>query len=56
MRYAGRYGVPLQQNPHFPINTLLLMRGAVAMQLRHVERFDAYLTPSSTRSGSTVAT
>lgn len=44
MRHAGRYGVPLQQNPHFPINTLLLMRGAVAMQLRHVERFNAYLT------------
>src|SRR5690606_34706627 len=29
-RFARRYGVPLQFNPHFPINTLALMRGAVA--------------------------
>lgn len=28
-RFAGRYGVPLAFNPHFPINTLQLMRGAV---------------------------
>ncbi len=31
-RFAKRYGVPYKTNPHFPINTLLLMRGAVAMQ------------------------
>ena len=31
-RFAGRYGVPLNLNPHFPINTLALMRGAVAAQ------------------------
>ena len=29
-RFALRYGVPLAFNPHFPINTLNLMRGAVA--------------------------
>jgi 2-hydroxychromene-2-carboxylate isomerase len=29
-RFAVRYGVPFVQNPHFPINTLSLMRGAVA--------------------------
>lgn len=29
-RYAARYGVPFAHNPHFPINTLPLMRGAVA--------------------------
>ena len=27
--FAARYGVPYQWNPHFPINTLALMRGAV---------------------------
>lgn len=32
-RHAARYGVPLRFNPHFPINTLLLMRGATAMQV-----------------------
>jgi 2-hydroxychromene-2-carboxylate isomerase len=31
-RFAKRYGVPYKTNTHFPINTLLLMRGAVAMQ------------------------
>ena len=31
-RFARRYGVPLTVNPHFPINTLNLMRGAVAAQ------------------------
>ena len=29
-RYAKMYGVPLSMNPYFPINTLNLMRGAVA--------------------------
>ncbi|HUX26502.1 MAG TPA: 2-hydroxychromene-2-carboxylate isomerase [Burkholderiales bacterium] len=33
-RWAARYGAPFQRNPHFPINTLTLMRGAVGMQLR----------------------
>jgi 2-hydroxychromene-2-carboxylate isomerase len=31
-RFARRYGVPLQLNPHFPINTLTMMRGAVAAE------------------------
>ena len=31
-RFANRYGVPFNWNPHFPINTLALMRGAVAYQ------------------------
>ena len=30
--FAGRYGVPFAVNPHFPINTLVLMRGAVYAQ------------------------
>jgi 2-hydroxychromene-2-carboxylate isomerase len=29
-RFSSRYGVPLRINPHFPINTLQIMRGAVA--------------------------
>lgn len=29
-RFAAAYGVPLNFNPYFPINTLNLMRGAVA--------------------------
>ncbi len=41
-RWAERYGAPFRLNPHFPINTLVLMRGAVSMQggpdfLRYVE-------------------
>ena len=31
-RFSKRYGVPFNWNPHFPINTLALMRGAVAYQ------------------------
>lgn len=42
-RFARRYGVPMQFNPHFPINTLGLMRGAVAVQLRMPERFDEFV-------------
>jgi 2-hydroxychromene-2-carboxylate isomerase len=40
-RFAARYGVPLTFNPHFPINTLNLMRGAVAAQ--QLGCVDAYL-------------
>ena len=43
-RYARRYQVPMQFNPHFPINTLPLMRAAVAVQQRLPERFEAFLT------------
>jgi 2-hydroxychromene-2-carboxylate isomerase len=42
-RYAKRYGVPLKINPHFPINTLVLMRAVTGMQLRHPERFAAFI-------------
>jgi len=42
-RFAKRYGVTLVVNPHFPINTLTLMRGATGVQLRLPARFDAYL-------------
>ena len=42
-RYAKAYGVPLVVNPHFPINTLTLMRGAAGVQLKQPVRFDDYL-------------
>lgn len=42
-RYARRYGVPLNHNPHFPINTLTLMRGAIGLQLREPARFMPYV-------------
>ena len=42
-RFATRYGVPFHHNPYFPINTLLLMRGAVAIQLKQPDRFLSYV-------------
>ena len=42
-RWATRFGVPLQMNPHFPINTLHLMRGAVAMQMQGEAEFLHYV-------------
>ena len=41
--HARRYGVAFRQNPHFPINTLTLMRGATAVQMHQPERFGAYV-------------
>jgi 2-hydroxychromene-2-carboxylate isomerase len=41
-RWARRYGVGFAHNPHFPINTLVLMRGAVGMQMRDGD-FPKYL-------------
>jgi 2-hydroxychromene-2-carboxylate isomerase len=40
-RFAKRYGVMLNFNTHFPVNTLSLMRGAVAYQA--TEDFDLYV-------------
>jgi 2-hydroxychromene-2-carboxylate isomerase len=39
-RWAKHYGVPALHNPHFPINTIRLMRGAIAAQRSGV--FAAY--------------
>ncbi len=41
-RYARMYGVALVMNPHFPINTITLMRIDVALTLRADARLDAY--------------
>lgn len=43
-RFAKRYGVPFRINPHFPINTLQLMRAVVGVQLRQPDRLNALLT------------
>ncbi len=42
-RWALRWGVPFKFNPHFPINTLTLMRGAIGLQMRQPESFTAYV-------------
>jgi 2-hydroxychromene-2-carboxylate isomerase len=42
-RWAERWGVPFRFNPHFPINTLTLMRGATGLQLRRPEDFTRYV-------------
>ena len=42
-RWARRYGVPFVFNPHFPINTLTLMRGAVGVQRRQPQLLARYL-------------
>jgi 2-hydroxychromene-2-carboxylate isomerase len=38
-RHARRYGVALEPNPHFPVNTLLAMRVLTGVLLRQPERF-----------------
>lgn len=42
-RFARRYGVAFSLNPNFPINTLTLMRGACAYQLRAPDQFETYV-------------
>lgn len=42
-RWAKLFGVHFAMNPHFPINTLGLMRAAVAMQMRSELDFQRYL-------------
>jgi 2-hydroxychromene-2-carboxylate isomerase len=40
-RYAARYGVPFMHNPFFPINTLHLMRAAIAYQMYKPDQFQS---------------
>jgi 2-hydroxychromene-2-carboxylate isomerase len=42
-RWARRYGVKLEMNPWFIINTLTLMRGAAGLQMREPDRFLKYV-------------
>jgi 2-hydroxychromene-2-carboxylate isomerase len=41
-RFAKRYGVTLNMNPHFPINTLNLMRADIGLQVHNDERLPKY--------------
>ena len=41
-RFARRYGVPLVMNPHFPINTITLMRVDAGLAMRSDVRLPAY--------------
>ncbi len=41
-RWAKHWGVPFALNPHFPINTLTLMRGACGMLLKQPADFKRY--------------
>lgn len=41
-RWADRWGVPLTVNPHFPFNSMELMRAAVGLQLRQPERLEDF--------------
>ena len=42
-KWAKQYGVPLNSNPNFPINTIALMRGAVGLQMQAPELFLKYV-------------
>lgn len=42
-RFARRYGVQFQYNPYFPINTLMLMRGATGLQMQDEALFERYV-------------
>lgn len=42
-RFARRYGVPFGFNPHFPINTMTLMRIATALCETRPAEFERYL-------------
>jgi 2-hydroxychromene-2-carboxylate isomerase len=42
-RFARRSGTAFRHNPHFPINTLTLMRGAVGLQMRDEARMVPYV-------------
>jgi 2-hydroxychromene-2-carboxylate isomerase len=42
-RFARRYGVQFQHNPYFPINTLMLMRGATGAQMQDEALFLRYV-------------
>ena len=45
--------MPFRHNPHFPINTLMLMRGATGLQMREPARMVPTSMRCTARSGST---
>jgi 2-hydroxychromene-2-carboxylate isomerase len=42
-RFALRYRLPFRHNPFFPINTLMLMRGATGLKMRDEARLVPYV-------------
>ena len=42
-RWVEYYHIPMQMNPHFPMNTLTLMRILTGVQLLHLEKFEQVL-------------
>jgi 2-hydroxychromene-2-carboxylate isomerase len=42
-QWAKHWGVPLEKNPWFIINTLPLMRAAVGLQMRQPDKFERYV-------------
>jgi 2-hydroxychromene-2-carboxylate isomerase len=42
-RFARQHGIEFRQNPHFPINTLTLMRMATGLQMREPQRLVAFV-------------
>lgn len=42
-RFAARYNEPYKHNPHFPINTMHLMRGAIGYQMYKPTAFESYV-------------
>lgn len=42
-RWAEYYQIPMHMNPHFPMNTLTLMRILTGVQLLHLEKFEQVL-------------
>jgi 2-hydroxychromene-2-carboxylate isomerase len=41
-RFAARHAIAFRHNPHFPINTLTLMRGALGLQMRQPDKLLPY--------------
>ena len=42
-RFAQREGIPYRRNPKFPINTLMLMRAAVGLQMQDEEQMRRFV-------------
>lgn len=42
-RFARREGIPYRRNPHFPINTLTLMRAALGLQMQDEDRMKTFV-------------
>lgn len=51
-RFVAKYRVPFRMNPHFPVNTLKLMRGAVVAEREgHLDRYSDLVFDAMWRDG-----